>query len=299
MKINSKLVLALLMMIVLFMGFNSNEIYAAEKEGKAEKVDVVKLKKELVEKHKNKVKKYKITELKDRTELIESEIHKMYQEGLSEDEINQRTNELGLYKLNIPEEEPTFSINSIRSNVTLSKPSIYYDSFSSQWVVSANGSWLNEGWKADVPLCCYPINIGYDDAFGITYYNTSGTYATVVKGSSFVARSSKGWTQSSSYPSDGNGKIGVAFQYQDRVRLYQTCCNAIEYLGESLSVVMTYDSGFSKFNGYARTFYTHTWDESDITGITFGVGKGSYNVDVRLSDTVKGWTIYSTGDTAF
>lgn len=162
---------------------------------------------------------------------------------------------------------------------------------------------MNKGWKGDIPSCCCSttkaVDVGGADAFGITYYNTSGTYNTAVKSSSFVASSGNGWVKNSGSPSHGNGKLGVAFEFQDQARLLTACCDNFEFLGNNMSIVMTYDSNFSNFHGYARTFYTHTWDKAGITSINFGASSSSYGVNVVVSNTSYGWTIYNGSDATF
>lgn len=110
--------LFLAMLVAMSFGFN-NVVNAEEKVEKPIEVDIVKLKQDIVDQNSNKQIYFTKSDLYARTSFIEEEIHKMYANGLTEEEITKQAEELGLVELIVPEESANNVPTSDRANVSL------------------------------------------------------------------------------------------------------------------------------------------------------------------------------------
>ena len=185
---------------------------------------------------------------------------------------------------------------------------ITYDATTSRWNVTGGGYWKNTNWWGDRPGGWWGYsgetkNVGGVDSVGITYYNTSGTYNTAVISSMGYATDQNGWSEYMYNPSHGNGRYGVAFDFQDKIKLKNVCgvCYASDstYFGSGFSASVTYDSNFSNYNGYARTMYAHTWSDTTINSIGFSGGGSNFGVTVSWSSSSNRFAIFNGSDTTF
>ncbi|WP_042200864.1 hypothetical protein [Paenibacillus camerounensis] len=98
---------------------------------------------------------------------------------------------------------------------------VTFDSHTNRWNVTGGGYWNDTAWFNDNPGSWWGTkgetkNVGGLDSVGITYYNTNGGYgSTSVISSLGYVTDHDGWTQDLINPSHGDGKLGVAFDFQD------------------------------------------------------------------------------------
>ncbi|MEA3572469.1 hypothetical protein U9M73_21305 [Paenibacillus phoenicis] len=205
-------------------------------------------------------------------------------------------------------DESLVSPSSQGSDVTLNKVLITYDAQTGYWFVAGGGSWKNNNWSADVPTFLIPSvgdskNVGGMDAIGVTYYNTSGDYNASVISSLGYWHDGEGNSVESNSPSEGNGKYGVAFEFQDKAIVtsvnYVTGYYTYKYLGQGFSAVVTYNSNFTNWNGKARTFYAHTWSSTNISSISLNGSNSGFGASVTFSSSSNNFKIYNDADTSF
>lgn len=300
-----KLIVTLLSILMMLSTFAVNSMAAVDSTPNAKKFNVVATKKALVAQYKGNAVAMSEEEKKARTHLVEEKLANLKISGASDEKIETEMNALKVYKLNTPE-DTIFTPLSQGSDVTMDKPEIYYDSLARQWIVSGGGHWNNKNWFYDF-LNIWPSNtknVGNFDSFGITYYNTSGSYNTAVKSSYGYWTDGNGWYVSTYNPSHGDGKYGVAFDFQDVAKIINPNELYIDpedvtYLGSEFFAIITYDSNFTNYNGYARTFYVHTWDNAIINSITFGVSGKQFGIDISISNVEHSFKIFNGSDSVF
>ena len=66
-------------------------------------------------------------------------------------------------------------------------------------------------------------------------------------------------------------------------------------MGYGFSAIGVYDSSFANYHGRARTCYSHTWDNTNLTGV--GISSSGFNIS--CSSTASRFTIYQSGETVF
>lgn len=261
------------------------------KDAKVKKAfDIVKAKKELADKHKDKAKELTTEENSDRKHKVKEILEKRITKNESIDLIDKELESLGIYKLDVPESDDTANAMSSSADVYLAKPSIFYDSWSREWGVSTSGYWRNTNFDGIVG------NVGGRDGYGITYYNTSGTYSTSVTSSYASIYDQNGENSDTTWnPSNGDGKYGVEFELQD----YRKVGSADRYIGAKFDCCIWYTSSWSSFNGYARTLYAHTWSTTNISSVQFGVDGKQFGCDVTFSSTSNNFKCFNGADAAF
>lgn len=205
----------------------------------------------------------------------------------------------GIYKLAQEDTESNVATPaSTSSNVVLNMPSVYYDSYNNQWIVSGGGYWSNDnGWINDAGFGAFASekNIGSEDIVGVVLYNTSGTYSTRVVRS--YAYYSDGTDESYNYNTlILNGQKGAAFEYQDKAS-YEN--GTYSYMGKHFCALVVYDSNFSSFHGYARTYYCHTWSQAEVTSIAFGASGNESTFEVNIANQVYSFQAYSGSEKHF
>lgn len=97
----------------------------------------------------------------------------------------------------------------------------------------------------------------------------------------------------------GNGKLGVAFDFQDKARIQRDGVPIATYIGWGFAASVTYDSKFVNYNGNARTVYAHTWDTTSINSISFSGGAANYGASVSFDKSSNRWPAYNDRDTVF
>ncbi|QCT01795.1 hypothetical protein E6C60_1077 [Paenibacillus algicola] len=222
-------------------------------------------------------------------------------------EINEKLKEKKIHKLDLPQDY-TVTPMSQPSDVNMNAVNIYADGQTGNWYVTGGGSWNDLTWTADAPsFRLYPNvgskkNVGGYDTVGITYYNTSGTYGTTVLSSQGYWHDGVGNSWSSYSPSHGDGKLGAAFDFQDKVRITKVNWDgsySYVYEGKGFAATLTYTPNFVYYNGKARTFYGHTYNQATVDNVTFGASTGDFGVDIQLSNTSQGFKAFNNSDTNF
>ncbi|GAB2695351.1 coiled-coil domain-containing protein [Paenibacillus thermoaerophilus] len=306
-----KKVLLLCAAVFLLLG---QTVFAQQENQKAE-FDSIKAKKELVAKHADKKKNLSEEEMNQRTREVERKLNELAAGvaagKLGEEEAKVQLEAMDVYMLEVPNQkkESGVTILSSGSDIYLNSVWITYDSITSRWTVTGGGYWNNTNWFNDGPSFWWGYvgetkNVGGVDAVGITYYNTSGTYNTAVISSLGYVTDHNGWSDYLYNPSHGNGRYGVAFDFQDKMRVQKVgglgpSPDDFTYYGSGFSATITYDSNFTNYNGYARTMYAHTWDTTTINSIGFSGGGGQYGVDISWSSSSNRFVVFNGSDTVF
>jgi hypothetical protein len=308
-----------LVLIAVFLILSQAHAVFAKQELKEEPFDSVKAKHELMNKHSNKFKELSKEESNKRTTEIQQALNELAAEVAAgkktKKEAKLKLEKMDVYLLEDPtensEETGEISISSVGStDVTMNKVWISYDSYTKRWNVTGGGYWANNNWVDDQNCFWWGYageicNVGGVDSVGITYYNTNSGYGStsVVSSLGFIT-DHNGWEKELKNPSHGDGKNGIAFDYQDQIKLTKGGDLTISsknttYLGKGFSASITYNSNFANYNGKARTMYAHTWKETTITSIGFSGGKESYGASISWSHNVNRWAVYSPSDASF
>ncbi|MHB8963124.1 MAG: hypothetical protein ACYC5K_08220 [Saccharofermentanales bacterium] len=183
----------------------------------------------------------------------------------------------------IPSTE-TATLASEAANVSLAKPTVFYDSMLNRWIVSASGYWKSYSYlsgELDPPAWKWIIgfsvgdtwNVGGYEAAGIALTNTSGSSAGLLRTSGYGRLSSSG-SQAviNSNSCTANDKYGAVFMMQD----YSYVTSAyyyfgwqiqVRYIGYYFNAVVEYNSNFANWHGTAKLYYAHTWSTSSISSI--------------------------------
>lgn len=271
----------------------------------ASSFDIVEAKQNLAAKYKDEKKNLSEDQISKRSKEMEDLLNHLYTSDTSKDEINKQLEEQGLVEL---EQPPVIQPFSAGNDVSLNAPVIYFDKYTNNWYVTANGSWKNTNWFGDITNVWAGYvgetkNVGPTDAIGVTFFNTSGSYTTKVTSSSALITDGGSWTASYTNPKWGTGVNGTAFEIQDKIKLNRVplliSASDCSFLGKNFSVTITYDSKFSNYHGYARTLYTHTWSSTYIDSIKFGVSGKTFGADVVIKNGTNSFTIFNGADTVF
>ncbi len=268
---------------------------------KDSKFDIVKMKKDLVNKYKDK--KVDMTEevKKARREKINNELLELTANGIDIREIDQKMKEYGLIRLEVPQDSSNIYY-STASDITLNTPSIYYDYQANEWTVSGGGNWITNAWKYDSTaanqiLCPASQNLGGVDSIGISLHDPSGTYnASMVDCQGYYSDGAGNYTLIQ-YADNNNYAQGITFSYQDIITdstPMDSNWDDWKYKGKNFSALATYSSAFVNYGGNANTFYAHTWNSTTINSVTLGTSGAS----VTFSSSNNRFTAYSP-DTSF
>ncbi|WP_138917773.1 hypothetical protein [Paenibacillus vortex] len=208
-----------------------------------------------------------------------------------------------IYVLDTPVIESEVSPFSQAADISMSNVTISYDAQTQRWTVTGGGSWNNNNWVNDLPSFFGEWvgtvkNVGSYDTVGFTFYNTSGTAPVMLRSSAYITDHS-GRTLESTSPSHGDGKKGVAFDYQDNAKLIAVNPSTFTYLGRGFAASATYSSTFTNYHGYARSFYGHTWNTTGISSVSFGGTGSTYGVTINFSSTSNRFPAYSNADKTF
>jgi len=268
---------------------------------KTQNYDIVKAKKDLAEKHKDKYRQLSDKELQARRKYVQELQKDLNDKKLPQAEIDSKLVDLGVYRLEVPETDDTAYAQSTSTDVSLATPRIYFDSMTQEWEVSTSGYWKNTNWQEGLWFFGFEgetCKVGNTDGIGITYYNTSGTYnASVTSSWAYIQTAGGSQYVQTFNPSNGDGKLGVEFELQDYAINHTSSAN--EYCGQEFGCYIWYSSGWSTFNGYARTLYAHTYKSCTIQGVSFGVSGKQFGCDIQLSSTTEGFKCYNTADARF
>lgn len=240
--------------------------------------------------------------------------------SLSESVKEQKLAMLGVYKLDVP----YTSLASQPSDVYIGKVSIYYNTYSTHWILYSSGYWYDNEVACDdghSVVNCNEIfwiggygafvsegerlNVGGRDSVGIFLQDTYGTYSAT-----FESGYGRFYNYDGEYNISYTGSTkdvnptsrGASYTMQD----YLEVTNITTFLGVLTSMEesylalhfytrIEYSAAFTTWNGNAVMFYAHTWDETDITG----VGLGADSISFSTSTNSEWWQGQSNTDTSF
>jgi len=241
-------------------------------------------------------------------ETTESEIESLLKEynRTKSIEVEAKLNQAGVFVYSSSSSAQN-TRTSDNGHVFISDVSITYSSQKQEWTVSAGGYWTDLSGIADESGTWVGFyegatrNIGGLDAFGIAFYNTSGTVPTM---KSCYAEIGDGTGNFDQYSSNAimDSSTGAAFLYQDHLictRVTGWFSYDWAYFGQMFDITMKFDSSFSAFNGKARAFIYHTWEDTSITSIGVNVGSDSFGINVGWENEGNSWPAFSSGETPF
>lgn len=219
----------------------------------------------------------------------------------------------GVYKLNLPENIEKESIGVFatdNSNITMSKPSIYYDATTKEWVVVGGGYWHTDKWIEYIPSVWgfggagSTKSVGGTDGFGVAYTSTGGKYTSLVKSSYAYMSDGSGNEISTTVRADGDGKQGFGFKLQDKLRKiddlfgYFADTRDFTYIGKHFAGLSRYDSNFTNYSGVATSYYLHTYSEASISSLKFGISGKTAGLDFTITNSQYSFPGFSS-DTRF
>lgn len=246
-----------------------------------------------MEKHKGNEKQLSLLDENDRKKEVSAIFIKITNGIDTQESIDKELEKLGIYKLEVPVSEDEVTPSSTSSDVDLAIPFIYYDTQINQWCVAASGNWSTDKWFYEDTVG----DCGGPDGVGIAYYNTSGTYTAKVKSSYAYMTDQKGEnTIETDNPTNGDGKLGVEFELQDKCPYNPT---DVRYIGARFGCQIWYSSDWSTFNGKARTVYAHTWSSTTINSVKFGVSGKTAGFDITFSSSNNRFSCVNGTDASF
>lgn len=189
------------------------------------------------------------------------------------------------------------------ADVTVNAVICSYNDNTGDWSLVGGGHWNNVGviWEDTDEIASYvgqEIEIGGFDAMGILIVNNSGTVPTLKASFGQITNGAGNVTTTIDNPSTYDTSKGIGYLYQDYLTVINSSLQAY-YTGYGFAAVMRFDSSFVNWNGTARAFYYHTWDETSITGLGFSVGVTEVGVDVSWANEGHSFPMFSRSDTTF
>lgn len=238
-------------------------------------------------------------------------------DGIKLDSRNQKVADIiSNSKMNISEKEKTLNnldvyfcntddnsakLSSSQGDVELNTPTITYHAYTNRtdYAFYGSGKWKNHNYDVEGFSWWYPsvgdkINIGGDDALGISFYQP--------KGDASRAQATWGWSgftngdikDYSNTLSTAEDQYGGVYRLQDYIKITDVTNYVVyvdvkyKYNAFNLSTYLMF-KGLENYDGFAKTFYSHTWDNTQITSI----GLGADSVSVDFNTTSSHWNGYS------
>lgn len=307
-KMTKSKILIVVMTVVMVLSVLVGGVSA--KQENYESFDIVKAKHKLMEDVEKKINS-KTIKKKSTEELNKLLATIASGENLNEADSISQLEGYGVFKLDVPENY-NFNIMSVdNSDITMTNPSIYYDYNTSEWVITGGGYWKNDNWLEHVPnkWCTSgantSCNVGGRDGFGVGFVNTGGNYTASVNSSYAYISDGEGRSSDTTVRSDGNGQMGFGFQLQDY--LYKKCVCLIylpadtskfSYVGKHFAGLTRYSSSFADYNGNAVSYYTHTWNNTVLQSVSFGISGNSAGVSFTYQNQGNNFSGFSS-DTSF
>lgn len=273
------------------------------------KPDTISLKQKLIEK----APKVKITDEKEKDKFAQ-DISDKYKDvfakyGTDQKEIDKFFADNGYIKFDVNKAaisgiESLFTTTAEASNasaVTLSAPSIYYNTYTGRWTAVGGGYWNYYLWQYDRNQNLigqyYNGNMGGSDVFGLHFSSlktSSGTSVAITK-QEFYTRYVGGNTNlTSSNRMNSDPTNGVFFQYQD---FTYNDGNGTNYNIDGFSILLEFNSTFANVDGIAQTCMEHTW--SKTTGApNLTLSNSGWNVSFSSGSSSYAWPS-STTDTTY
>lgn len=171
--------------------------------------------------------------------------------------------ENGIVRLKTTSQQSEVSLSSAPNDYTCTDVIISYDYYKGEWIVSGGGYWNNGNWMKD------------KDGVWIGYTGETKLLGTP-------------------------DAFGIAFEMQDKiVCTYGGVGSTYKFIGYNFGSSVRYNSSFSSYHGYARSFYVHTWDKAKIDSINFGVSGKQFGIEFSISNGVSANKIFSNKDIIF
>lgn len=204
--------------------------------------------------------------------------------------IRQELAQYGIYMYDSP---TTIQARIGSGDVSMSTPTIFYESWEKTWTVTCGGNWKNSNWSTQV----LTGNVGGDEAFGVGYTNSTNTYkSSVVRASAYITDALNAKRVTTSNRSDGDGSKGFGFRLQDYT--YNTnASDETQYVGYQWYGTCTYDSNFGSYNGVATAYYVHTYSKAEVSSVSFGVEGKTAGISATISNQAYSFTAYSSDKT--
>ena len=197
-----------------------------------------------------------------------------------------------------PYDDSNASINSLigsfptssSSDVTVTIPTVFYDSVVKEWTVTCGGQWKNNNYKPYFGIGKY---IGDSDAFGVGYTHIQSSYSTCVKSAyAYIADQNGGNRITTTNRSDGDGANGFGFRLPDQLKTNPD--ESVMYIGYKWYGSCTYDTYFSYYGCLITGYYIHTYSNAEIDTISFGISDNIAGVNASISNSSKSFSAYSS-----
>lgn len=230
-------------------------------------------------------------ELDKRYKEIQSTMLKFYKKEITKDVAEKELKKMKAYL--IKDENQVGILSNPDSAISLTTPSVIWDSLTGHWFASAYFSWnSNAQWQADFPLP-WPaqpgigVDIGGNDGMGLYFSRGINRY-----NSTFQTWNSGGFNQVYTYPSSSSA-YGVAYSKQDYG--YKLSDGSFGYSWDSGYIDVYFEPQFPGQSYSAWAEMAHTWKTStmSITGIS------SNGISWQFSDNNYAWEIVSNPATNF
>jgi hypothetical protein len=196
------------------------------------------------------------------------------------------------------------------NNVHITMLRYYFNSNNNYWTISATGE-LGSPWGTKTllwPSVGSKHNVGGVDTVGILLHDISGdTRGLELQGggqSRAWLSDNSGHTVENTYRSAsvGSSLQGAVYDIQD----YQIVKTSniftgysADYVGRNFGAMVTYNEKFANIDGNAVLFYAHTWDNSRVTSVSFGVGAQELSVGWSWEKDKQGFAVISDRDSRF
>lgn len=222
----------------------------------------------------------------------------LFGENLSSEQKRIYLTKLGVFEIN-PDETVEYAASS-SGDVTLNKPTIRYDSATKQYIITATGKWNKHSyevptWSWWVPSVGSTKDIGGPDAIGISLTNTSGSTSGLALKSGYGCFHNGTATETSSTLATENDNYGGGYKVQDFIKFTEVinCFLWYDatylYNAYNMTCVLRYNNNFKNYNGSAKLFYSHTWDNTSVTSVNLS----KTGAAMAWSKTSNYWNAYS------
>jgi hypothetical protein len=216
----------------------------------------------------------------ERSRLVSSTIAQGQAKGSSWSDIKSDLEGMGIEKL--PDVDPYGSSQVIRPQSFGDDVSVstygYYDSQVQQTAYVARYNWLNTNYESDAgALCSSPCEVGGLEAFGIALsapletVSTFGYFCTADRNCPELENAAQ------------VSQLGVVYQQQD---VLSATLGYTTYSGE-----VTYSTSDNSCGVQPFANYTHTWDDSEITGYSISPS----DLSIAVSNVDKSFTVAVPG----
>ncbi len=210
----------------------------------------------------------------------------LFSDNLSSEQKRNYLAKLGVFEIN--SDKTVEYAASSSGDVTLDKPEISYDSKTKQYIIKATGKWDKHSYEVPTwswlsPSVGSTKDIGGPEAIGISLTNTSGSTSGLVLNSGYGYFYNGAATKISSTLATENDNYGGGYKVQDFIKFTKVDNYVFWYNSEylynayNMTCVLRYNDNFKNYNGSAKLFYAHTWDNTSVTSVSVsktGAGLG-------------------------